>query len=159
MGKTAANQIKPPRPEEESDPAKSLRTQQKEIAQIILLGYGRKTCQKINEALERERLLQQKDESKLGSLFGSPIGLAHTQLQSVYVKYGQAYLLLLDANKDSDKFKIVSNDIVAGNTDFAKGEMVIQPITPSFLNAEIAELFDAIHSEPYQFLVSLPRSE
>ncbi len=155
---TATNQTTPSRPKEESDSAKLLRIQEKEIARTILLEYGRKTCQKINEALERERLLQQKDESKLGSLFGSPIGLAHTQLQSVYAKYGRAYLLLLDANKGSNEFKIVSNDIVTGNTDFAKGELVIQPTTPSSLSAENTELFNTVHSEPYQFLVSCVRS-
>jgi hypothetical protein len=154
--KKATSQTEPSQPE--SGPAKSLRIQEKEISRTILLEYGRKACQKINEALERERLLQQKDESKLGSLFGSPIGLAHTQLQSVYAEYGRAYLLLLDANKDSDEFKIVSNDIVAGNTDFAKGKLVVQLITPSSLSAENTELFNAVHSEPYQFLVSCVRS-
>jgi len=156
--KTAANREEPPQPKEENKLAESSRVKEKEVARTILLEYGRKTCQKITESLERERLLQQKDESKLGSLFGSPIGLAHTQLQSVYAKYGQAYLLLLDVNKDSDNFKIISNDIVAAGTDFAKGEMVIQPITPSSLSAENTELFNAVHSEPYRFIVSCTRS-
>jgi hypothetical protein len=156
--KIAPNQEQPSQPKEENAETKSIRAKEQEIAQTVLLEYSKKTCQGINEALKQEHLLQQKDEAKFGSLFGSPIGLAHTQLQSVYAQYGQAYLLLLDANKNTGGFKIISNDIMASDTSFAKGKLVIQPIAPSSLNAENTDLFNTVHSEPYQFLVSCIRS-
>lgn len=156
--KTAPKQAEPSQVKQENKETKPTRAKEQEIAQTVLLEYGKKTCQKINEALKQERLLQQKDETKLGSLFGSPIGLAHTQLQSVYTQYGQAYLLLLDANKNTGGLKIITNDIVVSDTDFAKGKLVIRPIAPSSLNAENIDLFNTVHSEPYQFLVSCTRS-
>ena len=156
--KTIPNQEQPSQPKEGNDATKSIWVKEKGIAQTILLEYGRKTCQRINETLKQERILQQKDEAKFGSLFGSPIGLAHTQLQSVYAQYGQAYLLLLEANKNTGGLKIITNDIVVSDTDFAKGKLVIQPIAPSSLNAENTNLFNTVHSEPYQFLVSCTRS-
>ncbi|MFH2069253.1 MAG: hypothetical protein ABII89_07340 [Candidatus Omnitrophota bacterium] len=156
--KIAPKRNEPTKPKEENDSVKSLQAKEKEIAQTILLEYGKKTCQKINESLEQDRLLQQKDEAKLGGLFGNPIGLAHTQLQSVYARYYQAYFLLLGVNENPDGFKVITNDIVVSNADFAKGKLVIQLITPSSLNAENTELFKTVHSEPYQFIVSCTRS-
>ena len=157
-GEITSKQKEPSQPKEENEAAKSLRAKEQEIARTVLLEYGEITRQKINESLKQERLLQQKDEAKFGSLFGSPIGLAHTQLQSVYTRYGQAYLLLLDANMGTDGLKIITNDIVVSGADFAKGKLVVQPITPSSLNAENTELFKSVHSEPYGFLVSCTRS-
>ncbi|MCX5642573.1 MAG: hypothetical protein NTY10_05010 [Candidatus Omnitrophica bacterium] len=158
-GKTDPGQAEPLPPTKESEEVKSIRLKEKEIAQTVLFEYGTKTCQKIKESLKQEYLLQQKDEAKFGNLFGSPIGLAHTQLQSVYTQYGQAYLLLLDANKNSDGLKIITNDITVSDTDFAKGKLVIQSVTPLSLDAKNSALFNAVHSEPYQFLVSCTRPE
>lgn len=156
--KTASNQEQPSQLKEEDKDTKSIRAKENEIAQTILLEYGEKTFQKINEALKQERLLQQKDETKFGSLLGNPISLAHKQLQSVYTQYGQAYLLLLEANKNPGGFMVTANDIAVSDTDFAKGTLVIQPIAPPSLNAENTDLFKAVHSEPYQFFVSCTRS-
>ncbi len=130
-----------------------------EVAGNILREYGRSTYEEINEVLKWAKAEEQKDLARFGSLTGNPVGLAHAQLQLVYKTYSYAYLLISDLPEKRCGFKIISNDVQLAEKNYAEGKLAIKPIPPETLDVESTKLFNAVHSEPYEFQISYTKQD
>ena len=124
----------------ETSVKRSIKACEYELAKHVLCEYGDRVCKKVSEKL------------KAPSLFG--LNLWYIKALVFYTPISSSWLA-----KECD-LRIVAHDITVIDKNSAKGRILIQPVSrlPSqdFSKASV-ELFNAIHAEPYKFLVAYIR--